>query len=569
MEKNRYKKELFKNNKAAMILGGVFAIIVAGTNILLAFLLQNLIDVAAHGTLQDLRRLALQTLGLLAASATSDLIRRTFVHRFYFCSLTNYKSFVFGRLLSNNVNTFGAEQSGRYLSGLSNDVTSIETQYLESIFIIISDVALFVGGLLSLFYIHLWIGVTVVVSSILPLSVSLILGNRAEQREKRVSDENDRFISNLRDILGGFSVIKSFKAESEIQKLFDQKDEKLEQAKRKKRNTISNVEILSAISGVLMLMIVIGVGVLLSIEGKITAGAIVACIQLMNYITRPVQTLPPALGKQKAAVGLIEKMEKTLEDNKDAVGYSQVQSLHQGIRFENVVFGYEVDKPILNGVDCFLEKGKSYAIIGVSGSGKTTMLNLLMGAYSGYSGNVLFDNQQIRDISMECLYTLISVVQQNVFIFDDDIVSNITMHKSFPQEAIERAIDYSGLRSLVEEKGLNYKCGEGGCRLSGGERQRISIARAILKNMEILLMDEATSALDNQTAQEVENAILSLDGITRIVVTHKCNSETLRKYDEIIVLKNGVVEEKGRFDELLAAKGYFTSLFQVSETLTE
>ena len=569
MEKNRYKKELFKNNKAAMILGGVFAIIVAGTNILLAFLLQNLIDVAAHGTLQDLRRLALQTLGLLAASATSDLIRRTFVHRFYFCSLTNYKSFVFGRLLSNNVNTFGAEQSGRYLSGLSNDVTSIETQYLESIFIIISDVALFVGGLLSLFYIHLWIGVTVVVSSILPLSVSLILGNRAEQREKRVSDENDRFISNLRDILGGFSVIKSFKAESEIQKLFDQKDEKLEQAKRKKRNTISNVEILSAISGVLMLMIVIGVGVLLSIEGKITAGAIVACIQLMNYITGPVQTLPPALGKQKAAVGLIEKMEKTLEDNKDAVGYSQVQSLHQGIRFENVVFGYEVDKPILNGVDCFLEKGKSYAIIGVSGSGKTTMLNLLMGAYSGYSGNVLFDNQQIRDISMECLYTLISVVQQNVFIFDDDIVSNITMHKSFPQEAIDRAIDYSGLRSLVEEKGLNYKCGEGGCRLSGGERQRISIARAILKNMEILLMDEATSALDNQTAQEVENAILSLDGITRIVVTHKCNSETLRKYDEIIVLKNGVVEEKGRFDELLAAKGYFTSLFQVSETLTE
>ena len=157
----------------------------------------------------------------------------------------------------------------------------------------------------------------------------------------------------------------------------------------------------------------------------------------------------------------------------------------------------------------------------------------------------------------------------DVFIFDDDIVSNITMHKSFPQEAIERAIDYSGLRSLVEEKGLNYKCGEGGCRLSGGERQRISIARAILKNMEILLMDEATSALDNQTAQEVENAILSLDGITRIVVTHKCNSETLRKYDEIIVLKNGVVEEKGRFDELLAAKGYFTSLFQVSETLTE
>lgn len=564
--KSSYKQSFYHQNKTAMVLGGFFAILTAATNIAIAFVLQNLIDVAVGGTLQDLRNLAFVTLGVLLISVVVELTRRTFVHQFYYRGLTNYKNFVFRRLLTNNVNTFGEEQSGRYLSGLSNDVTSIERQYLETLFDIIAGVALFVGGLLSLFWIHLWIGVTVVASSVLPLSVSLIFGKRAQQREEVVSAENDRFVSSLRDILGGFSVIKSFKAEPEIQKIFDKNDESLEQAKRRRRNTISDIDILSMTSGMLMLMIVIGVGVLLSIQGKVTAGAIVACVQLMNYITGPVQVLPTAFSRRKAAVALIQKMEDTLEHSEDAERHVSVEDLEQGIRFNNVCFGYEENKMILNGVDCFLKKGHSYAIVGISGSGKTTMLNLLMGAYPGYTGEVLLDDNQIRDISMESLYTLISVVQQNVFIFDDDIISNITMYKSFPQEDIDRAINYSGLRSLIAEKGLDYKCGEGGSRLSGGERQRISIARAILKNMQILLMDEATSSLDNQTAREVEDAILSLNSITRLVVTHKYNAELLRKYDEIIVLKGGVVEEMGSFDELIRAKGYFASLYQVTES---
>ncbi len=564
VEKNSYRKVIYKKNKVALVLGSIFTIFNAGTNIAIAFLLENLIDIANGGTMKDLGRLALLTLGVLTFMVVNALIRRTFLHKFYFRGLTNYKSFVFKRLLSNNVNAFGEEQTGRYLSGLTNDVNSIETQYLEIVFGIVGGITLFVGGLVSLFCLHLWIGVTVVVSSIMPLAVSIFFGNRAEKREKVVSAENDRFTSSLRDMLSGFSVIKSFKAEPEIQKIFDKNDESLEQAKRKRRDTINNIDILSVVAGMLMLMIVVGVGVALSIEQKITAGAIAACIQLMNYITGPVQFLPTAFSRQKAALALIQKMENTLEHSEEAERNVSVRKLEQGIRFDNVSFGYEENKKILNGVNCFLKKGHSYAIVGVSGSGKTTMLNLLMGAYSDYSGSVLLDNQQIKEISMESLYTLMSVVQQNVFIFDDNIISNITMYKSFPQDEIDKAIDYSGLRNLINEKGLDYKCGEGGSRLSGGERQRISIARAILKNMEILLMDEATSSLDNQTAREVEDAILSLNDITRVVVTHKYSAGILRKYDEIIVLKEGVVEEKGTFDELLKANGYFSSLYQIS-----
>lgn len=564
MRKSDYRQSFFVQNRLALIMGGLFSILAAGTYIAIAFLLQFLIDVAVGGTIKDMFHIAYLTLGLMGITVAVELTRRTFVHKFYYKGLTNYKAFAFRRLLANNLNAFSEQQTGKYLSGLSNDVNTIETQYLESFFTITTSVALFAGGLLSLFFISFWIGLTVVGSSILPISVSVIFGNRAEKKEKIVSEQNDRFISSLRDILGGFSVIKSFKAEPEIHSIFVTNDETLEQAKRIKRNTISNVDILSEATGTLMLLIVIGVGVWLSIHGKISAGSIVACVQLMNYITGPAQVLPTAFSRRKAAIALIQKMEDTLEHSEEAERHISVQKIERGIRFENVAFGYEQDKMILNGVNCFLKKGCSYAIVGISGSGKTTMLNLLTGAYSGYSGDILLDDQEIKDISMESLYTLTSVVQQNVFIFDDDIVSNITMYKSFPQDEIDRAIDCSGLRKLISEKGLEYKCGEGGSRLSGGERQRISIARAILKNMQILLMDEATSALDDRTANEVEDAILNLNGITRIVVTHKYHADMLKKYDEIVVVKDGIIEEMGPFEDLLHANGYFASLYRIS-----
>ena len=569
MKKSNYIKSFYKRNKLALALGGIFSVLSAGTNIGIAFILQYLIDVSVGGSLQDLIHVIFLALGLLLVSVIVELFRRTFVHRFYYRGLTNYKTFVFRRLLSRNINVFGEQQTGHYLSGLSNDVNTIEVQYMESIFTIVQYIALFVGGLASLFVISLWIGLTVVGSAILPLVVSIVFGNRAEKKERIVSERNDNFISNLRDILGGFSVIKSFKAEKEIQTIFDKNDEILEKAKRNKRDTLSNIDILSTVSGTLMLLIVIGVGVFLSIRGGVSAGSIVACIQLMNYITAPVSVLPAAFGKRKAAIALIHKMEDALEETEEEKRTISVESLEQGISFENVVFGYEPENMILKGVNCFLKKGNSYAVVGVSGSGKSTLLYLLMGLYSNYSGNVLVDDHQIRDISMESLYGLLSVVQQNVFIFDDNIVSNITMYKSFTQDEIDRAIRYSGLTKLVEEKGMDYKCGEGGSRLSGGERQRISIARAILKNMQVLLMDEATSALDNQTAREVEEAILSINGITRVVVTHKYNADILKKYDGIIVLKDGLVEETGSFDELIEAKGYFNSLYQVSESSAE
>ena len=195
-----------------------------------------------------------------------------------------------------------------------------------------------------------------------------------------------------------------------------------------------------------------------------------------------------------------------------------------------------------------------------SGSGKSTLLSLLLGAHGGYAGDILYDGRELRGIGSDSLYDLISSVEQSVFVFNASIRDNITMFSEFPKEAVDRAIALSGLTELVARRGEDMLCGENGSELSGGERQRISIARSLLRQSAVLLADEATAALDAQTAYAVSDAILRADGLTRIVVTHRLEESLLRRYDGIVVLRHGRVEETGSYDELMARRGYFYSL---------
>lgn len=238
--------------------------------------------------------------------------------------------------------------------------------------------------------------------------------------------------------------------------------------------------------------------------------------------------------------------------------------LVNAIELEHLSFGYEADKPVLKDVSLRFESGKKYAIVGGSGSGKSTLLNLLMGSYGGYEGSLTIDGIQMREISTDSLYDLTSLIGQSVFLFDDTLKNNITMFREFPAEQVEAAVKRSGLQQLVSERGMDYRCGENGVNLSGGERQRVSIARCLLRGTPVLLLDEATAALDNQTAFAVTGAILHLDGLTRIVVTHRLETALLEQYDGIIVLRDGQVLEQGTFGELMDRKGYFYSLFTLA-----
>ena len=220
---------------------------------------------------------------------------------------------------------------------------------------------------------------------------------------------------------------------------------------------------------------------------------------------------------------------------------------------------------MLHDITASFRPGECCAVVGASGSGKSTLLRLLMASRADYSGEIRLGRHELRELSSESLYDLVSVIEQNVFVFNASIRDNITMFSPFPEAEVERAIELSGLSALVAERGGDYLCGENGSGLSGGEGQRISIARSLLRRSEVLLVDEATAALDAATAYQVTDAILSLEGMTRILVTHSLDAALLRRCDRILALRGGRIVESGTFDELMSRRGYFYSLYTVSQ----
>ena len=235
----------------------------------------------------------------------------------------------------------------------------------------------------------------------------------------------------------------------------------------------------------------------------------------------------------------------------------------EDIALSHVDFSYD-SKPILHDVSLTIPEKTTVAIVGPSGSGKSTLLQLLMGHHRGYEGSISIDGTELRDISPASLYELLSVIQQEVFIFNSSIEKNVTMFGDFAPERVEAALEGAGLSALIAERGLDFVCGENGQNLSGGERQRVSIARSLLKKTPVLLVDEATAALDRPTATEVMCAVLDIPDTAKIVVTHDLNEAVLRRFDAVAVLIGGRLRELGSFEELIEARGFLYSMLTLS-----
>ena len=565
--KKQLESQFYHKNIPALCLA-VFSSLIGGSlNLIVSWLMMQLIDAASGvpGTL-PIGTLAMLSGGFVVLCIAVFLLEYISMPRYIERAMLQYKNFAFRKLTEKGISSFRDESTATYLSALTNDSTSIETDYLGQQMALISKVFTFAGALVMMLWYSPLLTAIAAGVTILPLIASLLTGSRIEAAERRVSDRNRSFTAALSDCLAGFSVVKSFKAEKEIFKLFAENNRALEGEKFSKRRIKTIVGMIGTVTGIIAQLGVFLIGSYFALSGYgLTPGVVIIFVNLMNFMISPIAELPGLLASRKAARGLIDKLATALESNPVSEGTSELTHLASGIRLENVSFGYDDSKEVLHGISAFFDAGKAYAVVGASGSGKSTMLNLLTAAAGNYRGHILIDDTELRSIASESLYELISVIQQNVFIFNASIRDNVTMFRSFPEQEIEDAISHAHLNALIAERGDGYLCGENGKGLSGGEKQRISIARSLLKKSSVLLADEATASLDAQTAHQVASDILDLDGITRIVVTHGLEESLLRRYDGIVVLKDGRIEESGSFDELMERKGYFHALFTVSQ----
>ena len=571
MKHKPLKKELtaqfYQKNRLNFGIALFGALLSGSLNLIVSWIMQQLIDVAsgAEGTF-GFETLVWISGGFLVFCAAVMLLTYFSEPRFLARAMRQYRDFAFRRLTEKSISSFRDESTATYLSALTNDAASIEADDLAQQLSVITKLVTAAGALAMMLYYSPLLTAVAIGMTLLPLVASLLTGKQLQTLERRVSDRNRDFTAALTDCLNGFSVVKTFRAEREIFRLFSESNRALEQEKFRKNRVRRMVGMIGAGTGIVAQLGVFLIGAGMALNGYgLTAGTVILFVNLMNFLIEPVATLPGLLASRRAARGLIEKLAEALERSDGAVGTRQLAPLREGLRLEHVSFGYEEGKDVLHDVSVVFEAGKAYAVVGGSGCGKSTLLHLLSASCTGYCGTIHFDDTELREIAPESLYEQISVIQQNVFVFDASLRDNITMFRDFPHDAVDSAIERAHLNALVEERGEGYRCGEGGKGLSGGEKQRVSVARSLLKRSSVLLADEMTAALDAKTAHEVTSDLLALDGITRIVVTHGLEEALLRSYDGIIVLKDGRIAEQGRFDELMAQRGYFYALFTVSQ----
>jgi len=564
-KKNReFIHQLYYKNRINFIVTIILTIAMSSLNLMISWLIQQIMDCTANQDMQALVRSAWIVIIVVVIYTIANVMYRAVYPRFLQRAMQQYRDYAFSRLTQKSLRSFSKEGTALYVSALTNDCTSIENNYLAATFTLIELLFCFLGALIMMLYYSPVMLVLAVALSFLPVAVSMTAGNRLTEQEKEISKKNERFVSIVNELLSGFPVIKSFRAETQASRLFSQRNEQAEEAKKNKRRTEQLISLLANDAGIIAQMGIFLAGAWLAISGKgVTAGVVIVFVQLMNYILNPISQVPLLWSNRKAAIALMEKLSDALSENVREEGREKLNGFSEKIEVKDLTYGYEPESPVLKDLDVQFDAGKSYAIVGGSGSGKSTLLNLLMGSSSNYQGEICIDGVSIKNIESESLYQLMTSVQQNVFVFNDTIRNNVTMFHEFPDKEVTLALERSGLSEFIEKRG-DFVCGENGANLSGGERQRISIARALLRKSPILLVDEATAALDAATARAVSFSILNLVGMTRIVVTHRLEEAILRRYDKILVMKNGTICEQGNFDTLMQQKGQFYSLFQIA-----
>ena len=558
-------KQLTKYHKKSFYTFMIFNILVPLTNIAFAYSIKIIIDSGMSQNREALTQAILIGAIVIFIYASLNFISLRLRNKLVRQIMSRYKNKVFQSILDRDYREFSKEKSGKFISILTENMKKIEQDYLHQYFNISKNISLMIFSLVAMFIGNWFLTLLVIIASIIPMMISGFIGQKSASLQNSSMIADQKYLAKVKDILAGFLVIKSFNVKEAIGQDYKNESEKLDEIYfiKGKFDVLSNV--ISQLSGMIVFLVAFGGGMYLVFGGHTTIGSVTAIVQLVNFVVMPLNEIGMGMSKFREGQATLNSFE--VKDVIELQTGKTKEYFDDVISFSNVDFSYpNAEEKIFNNLSLQIKKGEKIAIVGMSGSGKSTLLNLLLRFYDVTSGYISIDNQDLQAISAESLYNLMTIVQQDVYIFDDTLKANITLSQSFTEDDIKKAVQQSGLESYIleNELGLQTLCGENGSNLSGGERQRLSIARALIRKTPILLLDEATSSLDNKVTTEIENSILEIQDLTVLVVTHKLNKSMLKKYNRILFMKNGVIVEDGSFDNLMDRKGEFYKLVELS-----
>lgn len=473
---------------------------------------------------------------------------------------------IYDKILILPMGFFSAEKKGDIISRSTGDVQEVENSMMSSLDMALKNPVLILVYLVTMliFSVHL----TLFVLVLLPLAGLVIgrIGRSLKKKSMKGQEKMGVILGILEETLSGLRVIKAFNAEKRMEKRFDREigDYRSIMNRLMRRRELAHP--VSEFLGTIVVVIVVWYGgtLILSQDSGLEPAAFLAYLGIFYLIINPAKAFSQALfniQKGMAAYDRIEKILKADVSIKEAPNAKAIANLNEGVEYRNVTFAYN-DRPVLKNVSIYIPKGKSVALVGQSGSGKSTFVDLLARFYDIQQGSIMIDGTDIRDLKLYDLRHLMGNVNQDPILFNDTIYNNITfgVDSATPEQVIAAARVANAHDFIMEtENGYDTVIGDRGSKLSGGQRQRISIARAVLRNPPIMILDEATSALDTESELLVQQALENLmANRTSIVIAHRLS--TVRNADMICVFHEGEIVETGTHDELIAKGGMYKKL---------
>lgn len=536
--------------------------LVALASICFDFIMGFIVDIFASGQVEKFIPIVTVTIALIIIMFFTEYLDGLVMSNYIKNTVNYLRCDVFSKLMNKDIKDFSLDNSGKYISVLYNDIKLIEDNFLNNIFLVISSLLSFLISLCALFYISPYIVIFISIFGVLGFIIPNALSKKLVIEKNEYSKNLEEITSVTKDLFSGFEVIKGFNISKKINKIFVKNSLNVENSKRKCSILESIIKGFSVAFSVTIYLGVLILGGYLMYKKSISVGTAIIIIQLSTHIVGPVKTSISLINQIKSVSLIGKKVEDILNVNNES---EEIKSFRDCIDIKDLNFSYTKERNALKNINLKFERNKKYAIVGESGCGKSTLIKLIMRYYNEYEGKITIDNKDLNKIYSSDLYKTISMIQQNVFMFDDSIKENIRLFSNYSDESVIESCKRSGIMGLINrlEDGIDSLVGENGNKLSGGEKQRIAIARALINETKILILDESTSALDNETAYSLEKSLLNLENLTMIVVTHKLIKNLLTDYDEIIVMKDGMVIEKGSFEELIDIKGYFYSLYYI------
>src|SRR6056297_1990723 len=550
----------------------IFVIVCSVLKVAEGHMMAELIDTMVKQNREDFLPAVFITLLVFGGSVLSIFLWKYLATQFSDRLIAFLQRAVSKRIAHATDYTMHQNHSGDLLSRMSNDLNLLQEMLQKDLFALIGGIATAVFALFYLFY-NNWL-LTIVVLASLPVIIifSVLLSTPVEKyanaAQKSLSDINKQ----AKESVAGAEIIRAFNMQTFFMNRFRnlQAQWSIHTFKRIKQ------EILLTVFGLtisfLPFLVVFGFGGYLVLQGQITIGLLFAFIQLLNYISFPLQELPMLLGKVKAGLAGGKRLLKLLNlelERED--GHQGKMDQEELIRFENVYFSYPGQTEwALKDVSFTIKRGERIAVVGSSGCGKSTLFKLILGEYAPQKGTITLGNTLAQEWNLKALRKEIAVVVQEPFLMNTSIKENIQLgNLDGYDEQINTAISQAQVSSFLNQlpMGINTSAGELGARFSGGQRQRVCVARALMKKAPMILMDEATSALDNETESLIIETVKRLPiEKTIIMIAHRI--KPLHFMDRFLVLDHGTIAEEGSHESLLSQKGRYTDLYN-SQSLEE